>query len=197
MNFIFRNLRKINLVFLLITAVFCLFSCATNMQKDKRPFIWLADRSKFILLPAKDIEKPLDGYQRISASFAGQDYRMNTWVKADENGMDIVLLNEMGANMGELIFKDDGITFSSSVFPSSLSPEYIIADFQFCFFNASALNSALKRDGFSFFSGVVNEKEIRRIYKGDTLIIEITFNSNYIVLVNHLRGYTYTLEGDF
>ena len=179
------------LYFFFIGAAFCICSCATTTVKDDRPFIWITDNSKFILLPPQNIERPLDEYQLMSASFAGQNYYMISWVKADDAGIDIVLLNEMGANLGELIWRDGNISFSSTVLPSSLPPEYIIADFQLCFYNSAALAQALKKSGLS----LVETETARHIYMKKDLIIEIIKNQKSITLSNHLRGYTYTMEG--
>jgi len=183
---------KYILFYLLLTgAVFCFISCATSSVRDDGPFVWITDKSKFILLSPQNIEKPVDEFQLMSASFAGQNYFMNSWVKADENGMDIVLLNEMGAGLGELIWRDGNLSFSSTVFPSSLPPEYIVADFQLCFYNSAALSQALKKSGLT----LVETETARLIYMKKTLIIEITKSENSITFNNHLRGYSYTLEG--
>jgi hypothetical protein len=47
--------------------------------------------------------------------------------------------------------------------------------------------------------GLVLEKQndLRRIFKGKSLIIEIEKTSGAVKLVNRLRGYSYTLEGEF
>jgi len=187
-------LRK-NIFFTLFLAgiIFCLCSCATNRNKETVSYIWLTNNAKFILLPAHEIEKPLDGYQLMTASFSGQNYQMNTWVKADETGMDITLLNEMGANMGELIWRDGKISFSSSVFPPSMKPEYIIADFQFCFYKGQALSETLQKTGFY----LTETESGRLVHRGNNIIMEITKGQNTITLNNHLRGYIYILEGEF
>lgn len=197
MNLVLRRANKIIFISLLFIAAFSHISCITAGKKGNQPYIWLTNSSKFILLPTKDIEKPLDGLQRISASYSGQEFQINTWVKADGTGMDITLLNEMGSNMGEMLYTDGKVSFSSALFPASLKPEYIIADFQFCFYNADALSQALEKSGLSLITNNEAGKKTRHIKKGDALIIEITQNFNYISLINHLRGYTYILEGDF
>ena len=192
MNCFLGNKRKPYLFFLLIAgAVLCIFSCATAAVRDDRPFIWITDKSKFILLSPQNIEKTLDGYQLMSASFAGQNYYMISWVKADETGMDITLMNEMGANLGELIWRDGNISFSSTVFPDSMPPEYIIADFQLCFYSSAALSQALKKSGLT----LAETETSRHIYMKNVPIIEIIKGQNSITFNNHLRGYTYTLEG--
>jgi len=103
------------------------------------------------------------------------------------------LVNELGAPMGELSYHNGLVSFSSPVFPSSLKPEYIVADFQFCFYNIFALRQALENCGLL----LETTENSRRIIQGDNVIIEIEKNQNTVRLVNHLRGYAYTLEGDF
>lgn len=135
----------------------------------------------------------MDNYQLVSASYGGRNYQMNAWVRADETGIDMTLLNELGANMGELIWRGEAVSFSSPVFPQSLNPQYIIADFQLCFYSAASVAHALEESGLSF-----EETETgRRVLNGNIVIIEITKSQNVVRFVNHLRGYVYTMEGDF
>jgi len=180
------------LAFLPVLIILCFCSCA-SITSDKRPYAYLTDRAKFELLPPWGIEKPMDMVQYVSASYGGRDFFSNAFVRADETGMDIVLLNELGASMGEISYRGNAVNFSSSVFPASLKPEYIVADFQFCFYDSLLLQQALKG------SGLVLEIEgtTRRIRDGKKLIVEIEKASDSVRFVNHLRGYAYSLEGDF
>jgi len=172
----------------------CCCSCASKTPiRENRLNVYLAGSSPYRLLPPENIENSLDMAQHISASYQGRDYFLNAWVKADETGMEMILLNELGAHMGELSYRNGLASFSSPVFPSSLKPEYIIADFQLCFYNTSALQKALEDCGLS----VENTGNSRRILQEKNVIIEIEKSQNTVRLVNHLRGYAYTLEGDF
>jgi hypothetical protein len=183
-----RNKKSAIILFL------CCCSCASKIPiKEDRPYAYLTGSSPYFLLPPHNIENPLDMAQRISASWQGKDYFFNAWVKADEAEMAITLLNEFGATMGELSYRDGRVSFSSPVLPQSLKPEYIVADFQLCFYSASALRDALEDCGLLLETG----ENSRRIFQGKTLIIEIEKNQNTVRLINHLRGYAYTLEGNF
>jgi hypothetical protein len=135
----------------------------------------------------------MDMAQHISAFWQGRDYFFNAWVKADKTGIEMTLLNDLGVNMGELSYRDGLVSFSSPVFPKSLKPEYIVADFQFCFYSASALSRALENCGLF----LENAGNSRRILQGKTVVLEIEKEMNSVRLVNHLRGYAYTLEGAF
>ena len=135
----------------------------------------------------------MDSHQLISASYGSEIYQMNAWVRADETGIDMTLLNELGANMGELIWRGGSVSFSFPVFSQSLNLLYIIADFQLCFYSAAPVAQSLKKSGLS-----LEETETgRRVLNGNTAIIEITKSQNMVRLTNHLRGYVFTLEGDF
>ena len=169
-----------------------IYSCSSPAV-DKRPYVYLTDHSKYILLSPDGIEKPLDMAQRISALYNGQSFYFSSWVMADENGIDISFLNEFGAAIADISYKNGTAGFSSAVFPKSFKPEYMIADFQLCFYEQDLVRRALKE------SGLVLETQdsFRRVYSGKKLIIEIEKNPDTVKLVNHLRGYSYTLEGDF
>jgi len=185
-------------LFLLLGSVFiCFCSCVsgTAAREDEpvAPYVWLTDRAKYMLLPPEDIEHPLDMPQLVSASYGEKDYFLNAWVKADTAGLNITIINELGANMGELSYCDGKVSFSSAMFPPSLRPEYIVADFQLCFYNAPAVRQALEDCGLSFEDNWTN----RRILQDKTVIIEIEKTRNIVKFVNYLREYLYILEGNF
>ena len=135
----------------------------------------------------------MDMIQYISASYQSQTYFFNALVQADETGIDMILLNEMGVNMGNLSYKDGSLNFSSLLFPRSMRPEYIVADFQLCFYDPAALNEVLDQSNLT----LVLDGAKRRILDGREVIIEIEKTHREVKLTNHLRGYSYTLEGEF
>ena len=177
-----------------IVLLLCYGSCASGAKsRDDRLHAYLTNTSKYILQSTGGIEQSMDMPQRVTASFQDMDLSLVAWVKADETVIDVTMLNEMGTNIGELSYSDDAISFSSEVFPGSIQPEYIVADFQLCYYNAVLIARALKDCGLSMeISGTT-----RRIFKGNELIYEIIKNADAVILTNYLRGYTYTLEGDF
>ena len=139
----------------------------------------------------------MDMSQFFSVEFRGQNYFFNAWVIANEDAIEMSFFNELGASMGDLSYRNGEVHFSSTVIPRavmrSFNPEYVIADFQLCFYDPILLSRSLKD------SGLVLETKNgnRRILSGNDVIIEIEKTNNSVKLVNHLRRYTYTLEGDF
>jgi len=178
----------------MVCAVFVL-SCASVTRKDI--YVNLTESSKFVLLPTEGIEQDMDMAQFLSAKFRGKNYFFNGWVKANKDEIEMVFFNELGTNLGEISYRNGAVRFSSAVIPKSavkyIKPEYVIADFQFCFYDPILLGDSLKG------GGLVMETNggSRRILNRNDVIIEIKKTNNSVELVNHLQGYAYTLEGDF
>ena len=187
--------------FFSLVCVVCIFSCTSVTRKDIL-YINLTDSSKFILLPTEGIEQTMDMVQFLSAEIMGQNYFLTAWVKADENVIEMTLFNEMGASLGELSYRNGVIDFSSTVIPRPvlryIRPEYFVADFQLCFYDPFLLDKSLKDIGLVLETTDGDSRHgIRRILSGNEVIIEIEKTRNTVKLINHLRKYTYTLEGDF
>ena len=176
--------------------VICVLSCA-SIPKNEPLYVNLTDNSKFVLLPTEDIELDMDMPQSFSTEFRGQNYFFNAWVIANENAIEMAFFNEMGTSVGELSYRNGEVNFSSNVIPKAvmryIKPENVIADFQLCFYDPIQLSKSLKD------CGLVLETDDggRRILDGNEVIVDIKKTDNTVELVNHLRGYAYTLEGDF
>jgi hypothetical protein len=190
-----RNLLRSAVILL------CLVSCATTAKSSPFSPVYVTDSAKYTLLPPSEIEKPLDGQQQITGSYGNQAFVMDAWVQADENEVNIALFNSFGVDMGELSFWEDGVSFSSTVFPPALKAEYIAADVQFCFYRVDSLMAALKKCGLTLIveihDGMDGWKEVRKILSGKKELIEIEKTETTISYTNFLRGYAYTLRGAF
>jgi len=188
-------MRAMKLLYLYIVCAVCILSCASVSGKDL--YVNITDSSKFVLLPTEGIEQDMDMAQFLSAKFRGKDYFLNGWVKANKDEIEMVFFNELGTNLGEISYKNGAVRFSSDVIPKSavkyFKPEYIISDFQFCFYDPILLGESLKN------SGLIMETNggSRRILNGNDIIIEVKKTNNSVELINRLQGYSYTLEGDF
>jgi hypothetical protein len=196
------NIKKMcGIIFLLIS--FCFSSCITN-EPESPSFspVYITNQAKYILLPPPSIDVPLDMAQHISGSYGKRQFVMDAWVQADASSITMTLLNSFGSNMGSLLYDGNSVILDSSYFPSALKPEYIIADFQFCFYRVDVLAEALRSIGLTL---EINRRESlgvtlveqRRILSGTKKIIEIEKTPHMIRYNNLLRNYSYTLEGDF
>jgi hypothetical protein len=183
--------NKLTIILLPFLQMSFFITCATT-SVNNRPYAYLTNSSKFFLLSG-GCEKPMDMAQFLSAFYGSQDIQFTAWVKADETTLEIIMLNDMGISMGELSYMNSVVSFSSSVLPSSVKPEYIIADFQLCFHDTGLLNRALAGCGLVLEADETN----RRILQGKKIIIEIEKDADKVIYKNYLRGYSYTLEGNF
>ena len=189
-------MRLMKFLSVLLISGLCAISCASVAQKEM-PYIDITDSSKFVLLPTEGIERAMDMVQFFSYEFGGQSYFFNSWVKANENEIEMAFFNELGTNMGELSYRNGLVNFSSPVFQKSvmqyIKPEYIIADFQLCFYDQFLLSNSLNDIGLVL---EVNDGN-RRVFSGNEVLIDIKKTENTVKLVNNLRGYAFGLEGDF
>lgn len=172
-----------------------IFSCKTT---SKGLHTNITDNAKFFLLPTEEIEKNIDMAQYITAKFGGRNYFFTSWVKADKNAIEMAIFNELGASIGELSYSEDGaISFTSTVIPKAalryFKPEYIIADFQLCFYDPVSVGNSLEEIGLV----LEIQGDNRSILNGNEVIIEIVKTENTVRLTNNLRGYSFTFEGDF
>ena len=191
-----RYMRVIKFLLIFMISIVCFISCASVAKKDMQ-YVDITDNAKFVLLPPEGIEQSMDMVQFLSYEYGGQNYFFNAWVEANENEIEMAFFNELGTSMGELSYRNNSVNFSSPIFERSvlqyIKPEYIIADFQLCFYDPFLLGKTLNDIGL-----VLEVRDgNRRIFSGNEVIIEIEKTENYVKLVNNLRGYTYTLEGDF
>jgi hypothetical protein len=127
---------------------------------------------------------------------------MDVWVQADETQLAMTFVNSFGAGMGDLVFTKAGISFSSPYFPASFASEYIVADFQFCFYRAERLARVLAELGLTFTAERRSlpdggEAEVRVISDGKKRVAEIEKTKTEIHYTNHLRAYSYTILGEF
>ena len=194
-----NNVKKdIGFFLLLAIIVHGFSSCASAARpRETRPYVWLTENARFVLLPTKNIETLMDNQQLISAYFGGQNHRLIAWVKADDEVIDMTFISELGATVGELSYRDGVVRFSSPVLPRAFGGEFIVADFQLAFYCAAALRDAMESIGLRFEEVVGEAGNSRRVFDGETLIVEIERSRSLVRLVNHLRGYSMTFEGDF
>ncbi|MFP3089344.1 DUF3261 domain-containing protein [Treponema sp. TIM-1] len=180
----------------LLLLVFLLVSCVTPPPESPYAPVYLTKKAWYTLLPPGDIEVPMDLGQHITGTYGEQEFILDAWTEADENRVTMAFFNTLGVSMGDLSFNEGGLFFSSAFLPPQISAEYILADFQFCFYRAEAVAKALKRAGLTFTveKAVDGTGEVRTIYEGNTRIIRIEKGISTVVYTNYFRRYAYTLE---
>lgn len=206
---------KLKIVFVFLAA-FLFFSCASLNQKnsskqetsgeadalDSQYFVYVTNRHKVPLLLPCDMNGTVETYQVIEGSYGSQHFSMLLYFFADQNEMQLSLLNDFGTDMGSLSYDGREVRFESAMFPKNLKAEYIVCDIQNAYYDSAALEANYKNAGLSFETlTTMNEtggtEEVRRIFDEKKLVEEITVKNERegqtITIKNYLRGYEYKL----
>ncbi|MCL2179251.1 MAG: DUF3261 domain-containing protein [Proteobacteria bacterium] len=170
--------------------------CPAHSPQNGPPAVYFSNQASFSPLPPQYIEKPMDMLQRISGSHGDKHFHMSAWVKANNEEMVMEFWGDMGNSLGTFHYNHQGLHFSSSAFPQHFRPEYVLADFQLCFYSPMALRNALGKLTL-YTQQPTSGVEIRRLYEGETCLVEIEKTPHRVHYKNHLRGYAYSIEGDF
>ena len=195
-----QPMRKIP-AFIALTLPFLLFaSCATSGRKegrgDRRVIpVYITDSKAVTLLAPACMDGILDELQLFTGFFGEQSFSSLAYIQADQGGIGITLLNEMGMDMGSLSYDGKSLSFSSPYFPKDVRAEYIVLDIQNAYYELPALASLYDMaGGLSFSCELAGAKEIRRILDGNSIIEEIVKDSDAVSITNFLRGYRYELR---
>ena len=175
----------------LLLAIFV--SCATVRPRGIRYPVHVTNTRVVDLLSPSDIAFPIDALYMFTASFGTSSFYMQAFIQANEGGIFINLLNDFGSDMGTLTYTGGELSLASSVLPSSLKAQYIVADIQFAYYDADAVARSLRSAGLDFTVTKDDGMELRRIMNGKKCIEEISISSSSVSIINHLRGYEYHL----
>jgi hypothetical protein len=195
---VIRYYQYASLLLLLYCAAFC--SCATLKERKPSP-VRLTNTAKFVLLPPDKLAKPIDSPCQIEGSYGGQEFIFDAYTLANETTVNLALFSGAGAKIASVQYNGETVSIDSSFLPQNAKPEYIIADFQIIFYDAAAIANDLNRIGLGFTS-VINEtengaEEIRTVLNHNDDIITVVKTESRVDYINRLRGYTYTIYGDF
>lgn len=176
-------------------SLFC--SCASSKVEPAAPKIYVTNFKKTHLLPPHLIASPVEGVFLFQGSFAGQTFSTPVYVKADEEGIFMQLLSAFGSTMATLSFEGGDVAFQSSILPEDLKAEYIVADFQFAYYDFDQTQTALAYSSLTFTQESDERGYTRSIFDKKKLIAQYTVDSatNTVTVKNFLRGYEYSLLG--
>lgn len=202
-------MKKIELILTFALSLFLLFSCNSTrnpaelseaeatIRRNTNP-VYVTNTKKVYLLPVESIRTPVESYQYFEGDFGSKKFNSNLFLTADSSGISVLILNEMGIEMGLLVYDGESASLESTLFPKSLKCEYILLDLQ----NAYAEEDALKKHYASYgleFEEVSQtasqgpDVKIRYIKNGKKIIEKISIFEKKIEIENILRGYSYRL----
>ena len=196
-------LRALVLAFLL-----ALVGCGSSNVKPGTALVYYSDSRSVELLPTAAMTDPIDMPQHIAGNFTKPDgstdsFEADSWVRANDSILSITMFTGFGTTLGEITYERDSVKAESSVLDvTKMKAEYLVADFQVCFYPFIALKENFEKAGFTFVEsreafadGEVSAAGdyVRTLKEGDRVILVATKKARDISLVNELRKYSYRI----
>lgn len=188
-----KNLLKHLCGIFIVITVLC--SCTSKKAEASglRP-IYITNLKTVNLLNPTKACVVFEGLQALNGSFGSQSFTLLSYTQIDAKGINLSLMNDFGADMGNLFYDGISVIFDTAYFPKALPGEYIICDIQNAYYDKDELRKNFEAAGLKFV--VITEEnavEIRKIFDGKNLIEEISISQNEVKIQNFLRGYSYQL----
>ncbi len=183
---------KKNCFFVLVFASLLLFffsSCASVKEEVRLNKVYVTNTTPVPLLAPSSIKTQIEQMQYFEGNFGKNSFSSMLYLQADSNEIQILMLNEMGIEIGSLFYDGKTCTMESSFFPKNLKAEYIILDLQNAYADVQELKAHYKKYGLDF----AQTGNDRTLSKKGTLIEQITQQGSTVIIENTLRGYTYRL----
>lgn len=171
-----------------------LFSCATNRGRETGYQVYVTDSQKYELLQPDAFEEPMDRFQTITGTFQGKVHIFGAYIRSSGEEVAVSFFNQMGGGVGELVYTGDTLNANSHFFPQGTKFEYMMADFQFCYCKKELLSSRLGESGLRLECQLQDKREIRQIWSGNQLVIQIEREKDRTRLTNFLRQYSYDIQ---
>ena len=196
-------LRALVLAFLL-----ALVGCGSSNVKPGTAPVYYSDSRSVELLPTAAMTDPIDMPQHIAGNFTKPDgstdsFEADSWVRANDSILSITMFTGFGTTLGEITYERDSVKAESSVLDvTKMKAEYLVADFQVCFYPFAALKENFEKAGFTFVEardasadGEVSAAGdyVRTLKEGDRVILVATKKAREVSLVNELRKYSYRI----
>ena len=187
---------------LFVLAFFMLFlvACYHAHHVPGTAPVYYSDGRAVSLLPTAAMTHGIDMPQRIEGKFQKSDgssdsFEADSWVRANDSVLSITLFTGFGTTLGEITYARDSVKAESSVMNvAKFKTEYLIADFQICFYPFEALQKNFEQAGFAFTenrSGAGNADFVRTLSENGKVILTATKKGSELHLVNELRHYSY------
>ena len=182
----------------LLACVLLLVGCSRSNVKPGTAPVYYSDNRSVVLLPTAAMTEKLDMPQHLRGEFTQQDgslksFEGDSWVRANDTILSIMLFSGFGTTIAEITYGKDSLHFESSVMDvEKMKAEYVLADFQVCFYPYKALKDNFEAAGFVFEEtrGIALDF-VRTLKDGNTLVLTAQRKGKEITLVNSLRHYSY------
>jgi len=184
-----------------LIACFCscllLAGCHKSLVKPGSAPVFYSDSRSVELLPTTAMKTPMDMPQHLEGTFIKADgsethFDGDTWVRANDSILTVILFGGFGTTIAELTYVGDSVSFESSVMDvNKMKAEYVLADLQVCFYPFEALKENFEQSGFGFSEEKNGDDFVRTLSESGKTILKVEKKGSEINLVNELRRYKY------
>ena len=175
-----------------------LASCHNSRVAPGTTPVYYSDSRAVALLPTSAMTLNLDMPQFMRGEFQKPDgstdsFEAETWVRANDSVLSITFFTGFGTTLGEISYVGDSVKAESSVMDvAKLKTEYVLADFQVCFYPFNVLKKNFEQAGFSFTEERSGESDfVRKLAENGVTILTARKTGSEITLLNELRHYSY------
>lgn len=184
-------------IFCILFVAGIFLSCSSLKVNDATlAQVYVTDEDKVSLLQPSSIKQNVNAYQYFEGKFAKNEFASLLYLQADNTKIDILILNELGLEMGSISYDGKTTQMQTNLFPKQLKCEYIILDLQNVYADADELIAHYKKYNLDFKQTQSSSTITRQLSKNNELIEEITITPTLITIQNQLRKYEYRLRID-
>lgn len=183
---------------LLILSVASCTSTGSTACTATSTALQLGRNSTYTLAATACIQNEIAEFQKIEGRFEKRQFNFLAYTVANDSVIDIIILNEMGMEIGAANYNGDTVTSSGFFNTYGLPAEYLIADFQLVYYRPGCLENSFSGEA----TRITEEEDAdgvarRNVYETDELISTIEYREDVLTFTNILRGYSYTIySGD-
>lgn len=187
-------MKKLKAVFLIALGLL-VTSCTTTKNQLKLHKVYVTNKKKLSLLPPANASEVVDALQVLNITYEDSTYSLLSYTQVDATGISLSLMNAFGADMGNLFYDGNQVSFESAYFPPEFLGEYIVEEIQNAYYDTEALkkNYASAKLDFSVLQNLQdaqgNNYENRAVLDGEVLIEDIKKTENKVIISNYIRGY--------
>ncbi len=156
--------------------------------------VFLTNAKSIVLLPTQALGGTVEVRQLMEGRYGSMTYSLEAYVKAGPEEIAMVALSGFGTEVYSLTYRNSGIEFTAVPFAGNPKPEYLVADFQLCYFPAAAVSSMVGAAGLAFTETKTDDGWRREVRDGDAVVIGVSRRGATIEFENRLRGYGYTIR---
>lgn len=181
--------------------VLSITSCTSTGKQERTASstaLQLGRNTTYTLAATACIQNGIAEFQKIEGRFEKRQFNFLAYTVADDSVIDIIILNEMGMEIGSARYDGETVTSSGFFNTYGLPAEYLIADFQLVYYRPGCLEEAFSGDAVRITEEEDADGVVRRnVYEADELISTIEYREAVLTFTNILRGYSYTItSGD-